>query len=94
MEMKKQDAQQVYTNIPPKEIMNAIWSGFDYKDFNKKILNEPIRDRIYNIWQRIHQCINGWIVEDKEDFLMYINIQLIIISNYRIIFQLKCKFRY
>ena len=62
-----------YSNIPPKDIMNAIWGAcFDYKDFNDKILNETIRDRIYDSWQRIHQCINGWIIADEKNFLDYI----------------------
>ena len=62
-----------YKNIPPKEIMNAMWGAcFDYKDFEEKILDETIRDRVYDAWQRIHQCIDGWINADEKNFLDYI----------------------
>jgi len=62
-----------YKNIPPKEIMNAIWGAcFDYKDFEEKILDETIQNRVYDAWQRIHQCIDGWIKADKKNFLDYI----------------------
>lgn len=66
-------SSEKYRNIPPKDIMNAIWGGcFDYKDFDKKVMGEPIRDRIYDAWQRIHQVVKGWIDADEKSFLNYI----------------------
>jgi hypothetical protein len=62
-----------YNNPPPKAIMNAIWgSCFDYKDFNKKIMNESIQDRIYNTWQVLQEVLNRWVSTDETDFLKYI----------------------
>jgi hypothetical protein len=66
-------SDRTYDNLPPKDIMNAIWGTcFDYKDFDNVISDETVRDRIYDAWQRIHQCINDWIKADEKDFLDYI----------------------
>jgi hypothetical protein len=66
-----------YTNIPPKDIQNAIWGGcFGYEDFDTEIDidgdKETVRDRIYDGWNRIHQVLQGWIKADKEGFIDYV----------------------
>jgi hypothetical protein len=72
--MKKEtDNTTEYNNIPPKDIMNAIWGRcFDYKDFDDKILDKKIRDRIYDTWQIIHLCMYDWINENQDGFINYI----------------------
>lgn len=62
-----------YTNIPPKDIQNAIWGAcFDYKDFDTVIDEEAVRDRIYRAWNSMHLVLQGWIKADKEGFFNYI----------------------
>jgi len=64
---------KTYDNPPPKEIMNAIWgSCFDYKDFDAKVLDETVGDRIYDCWQRLHKCMGDWIEADEKQFMDYI----------------------
>ncbi len=61
-----------YKNIPPKDIMNAIWGGaFDYKNFDKKVMDMTVRNRVYISWQMIHGVIKGWIDADEKGFLDY-----------------------
>ncbi len=64
-----------YPNIPPKDIQGQIWGAcFDYKDFDKKVLGEPVRDRIYKAWNGMHLVIKTWIEAEggEKDFLDYI----------------------
>lgn len=44
------DGDNKYTNIPPKDVQNAIWgSCFDYEDFDNLVGGMTVRDRIYMI---------------------------------------------
>jgi len=62
-----------YNNVPPKEIMNVIWGNcFDYKDFDKVVNKETVRNRIYSTWQGLHYLIDKWITADEKGFLDYI----------------------
>lgn len=62
-----------YKNTPPKGLMNAIWGGcFDYQDFDKEVLNETVRDRIYNTWQTLHLVMKKHIEADREGFIKMI----------------------
>jgi hypothetical protein len=61
------DMKEEYKNIPPKDIQNAIWGAcFDYNDFDDKVLNETVRDRIYDCWNRMHHIIKShpeWFID-------------------------------
>lgn len=63
-----------YKNQPPKDITNAIWGAcFDYNDFDTVVDGQPIRDRIYECWQRIHQVMAGWHKADPDGFIKMIS---------------------
>lgn len=66
-----------YSNIPPKDIQNAIWGGcFGYEDFDTVVDidgdKETVRDRIYSGWNRIHLVLQSWIRANQEGFIDYI----------------------
>lgn len=62
-----------YKNQPPKEIKNAIWMGFDYRDVNSKVSrtkhSDTIGEAIYDVWQLIHKIAKN----DPETFMKWVN---------------------
>lgn len=58
-----------YKNVPPKEILNAIWgSCFDYEDFDTDSNGIDVRDRIYECWQKLHEILK----RNPEDYTQWV----------------------
>lgn len=59
----------MYSNVPPKEIQNAIWgSCFDYENFDTDINGTDVRDRIYECWQKLHEALK----RNPEDYAEWV----------------------
>jgi len=70
-----------YTNPPPNDIASIIRGAcFDYADMDDVVLNETVRDRVYNCWQQLHMLLKqsgnyyiDWVNNNDPDTSLYVD---------------------